>query len=98
MHNLIKNSKNQHKTTEQSLTLKASLPGKVIGITCEEGDHVDKNTTLIAIDAMRKVHFLRNAELYKIKKINCQVGDVVKSGQILIEFTSPSNLEIEEFK
>lgn len=66
------------------------MPGTVIKINVAEGEEVEKNQSLIVVEAMKMENEIRSPIKGKVKKINCTAGDLVGVDEPIIE------LETEE--
>ncbi|UCE20282.1 MAG: acetyl-CoA carboxylase biotin carboxyl carrier protein subunit [Gemmatimonadota bacterium] len=68
---------------EQSLA--APMPGTVVKIQVTEGDHVEKNQSLIIVESMKMENALRSPIDGRVKKIHYNDGDLVDAGVPLVE-------------
>lgn len=66
------------------------MPGTVIKINVAEGEEVEKNQSLVIVEAMKMENEIRSPIKGKVKKINCTAGDLVGADEPIIE------LETEE--
>ena len=62
----------------------APMPGKVIAVDVQVGDHVSKEQRLLVMEAMKMEHALRAASDGVVEAIETRVGDQVDGGQVLI--------------
>lgn len=78
--------KPQRKTTPQvdSGDLVATMPGAVLEVLVQEGDVVMKGTSLVILEAMKMELRLTAPFDGTIKQINCQVGQIVERGELLV--------------
>ena len=65
----------------------APMPGMVTNIKVAEGDHVDKGTPLIILEAMKMENVISAPHEAVIKKIRVTMGQAVERGLPLVEFT-----------
>ena len=65
--------------------LRAQMPGKVIQIYVHENEHVSKGQKLMAIEAMKMEHKILAPYNGILKKLNYNIGDVVGTGEPLLE-------------
>jgi len=82
----LPNLKRQRKTTAQvdSGDLVATMPGVVLEVLGNEGETVVKGTPLVILEAMKMELYLKAPFDGTIKKIDCQVGQMVERGQLLV--------------
>jgi 3-methylcrotonyl-CoA carboxylase alpha subunit len=64
----------------------APMPGTVTRILAEPGNHLQRGTPLIVLEAMKMEHTLRAPTDGRLKAIRCAVGDVVQEGAELADF------------
>ena len=65
--------------------LKAQMPGQVVDVLVNEGDTVERNQTLVILEAM-KMEIRVNAPVDgSVKRVMVNQGDVVERGQLLVE-------------
>ena len=67
-------------------TLKAPMPGLIVGINAAVGDTVSKGDSLLILEAMKMENNLKAPGDGIIKAIRTTKGDRVEKGQVLIEF------------
>lgn len=65
--------------------LVAPMPGKIVKITCKEGDIVKKGQDLVIFEAMKMENFFTSPINGKIFKIYVKSNDSVSAKQILLE-------------
>jgi len=78
------------RSREDELMVKAPMPGKVIKIDVSEKEEVRKNQTLAVVEAMKMENEIKSTIDGYVKKIFVSAGDLVDSEKPLIE------LEIKE--
>lgn len=64
----------------------APMPGMVTHIKVAEGDHVEKGTPLIILEAMKMENVISAPHEAVIKKIRVTMGQAVERGLPLVEF------------
>ena len=69
---------------EQSGSLQAPMPGRVIKVAPSVGDRVKKGQVLVVMDAMKMEHGLRAPHAGKVVSVRAESGDQVRSGQVLV--------------
>ncbi len=77
-------------------TLNAPMGGTVVEIKVKPGDKVKKGQSLLMYEAMKMQNEIESDGEYTVKRILVQQGDVVQSGQPMIEFVDPNAAEVEE--
>jgi len=82
--------KDEARSGEDELMVKAPMPGKVIKIDVSEKEEVRKNQTLAVVEAMKMENEIKSTIEGYVKKIFVSAGDLVDSEKPLME------LEIKE--
>ena len=67
---------------EGSLT--APMPGTVLQVMVNEGDHVEEGAALMVLEAMKMEHTIRAFVSGKVEKVNFREGDQVSEGAELL--------------
>lgn len=67
-------------------TVKAPMPGLVIGILVEPGQAVQKGDALLILEAMKMENVIKAAGEGVVKNVPAQKGHAVDKGQVLLEF------------
>ncbi len=67
-------------------TVKAPMPGLVIGILVEPGQTVQKGDALLILEAMKMENVIKAAGEGVVKNVPAQKGHAVDKGQVLLEF------------
>jgi len=67
-------------------TMAAPMPGLVSAIKVKEGDHVEKGTPLLILEAMKMENVIAAPHEAIVKTIKVKVGQAVERGLPLIEF------------
>ncbi|HJQ77886.1 MAG TPA: biotin carboxylase N-terminal domain-containing protein [Acidimicrobiia bacterium] len=65
-------------------SLHAPMPGKVIRVEVAEDDEVDDGDVLIVMEAMKMEHTLRAPHRGTVTKVLCAPGDQVEAGAVLV--------------
>eukprot|EP00834_Sanchytrium_tribonematis_P002777 NODE_93_length_21530_cov_0.700387.p4 type:complete len:640 gc:universal NODE_93_length_21530_cov_0.700387:19399-21318(+) len=65
--------------------VKAPMPSKIIKLLVKSGDEVDVGQSLIVIEAMKMEHVIKSTLKGSIKKVNCEVAEMVTDKKVLIE-------------
>ena len=63
----------------------APMPGKILEILCNIGDHVESGQTLIVMEAMKMEHRIAANDPGVVVEIHHQVGEQVDAGATLID-------------
>ena len=61
------------------------MPGKVLQVLVEAGDHVEDEQPLVIIEAMKMEFMVRAPHTGVVAKINYGAGEQVAVGDILVE-------------
>ncbi|MDE0231497.1 MAG: ATP-grasp domain-containing protein [bacterium] len=69
---------------EQSGSLQAPMPGRVVEVISGEGDQVEKGQVLVVMEAMKMEHGLRAPHPGKVVSVLAAPGEQVESGQVLV--------------
>ena len=62
------------------------MPGRIVAVAVQVGDRVARDTTLIALEAMKMEHAIAAPSDGIVKAIQYAVGDLVEDGAELIVF------------
>jgi biotin carboxyl carrier protein len=65
------------------------MPGKVLKLLVQEGQEIDKNQSLLILEAMKMENEIRAEKAGVIAKILVKENQSVESGAVLIEFKEP---------
>jgi 3-methylcrotonyl-CoA carboxylase alpha subunit len=79
---------NVHRNDENSL--ESPMPGKVLQVLVEAGDHVEDEQPLVIIEAMKMEFMVRAPHTGVVAKINYGAGEQVAVGDILVEMGKPA--------
>ena len=80
-----KSSRSKSSEAAHAADLMAPMPGKVTKILGGLNKEVKKGEAVVVLEAMKMEYTLKAGADGKITKMNCQVGDQVTMGQLLIE-------------
>ncbi|KAF0106977.1 MAG: propionyl-CoA carboxylase alpha chain [Anaerolineaceae bacterium] len=72
-----------YKTDERIL---APIPGVVTKVFVKAGEQVKAGDPLLVIEAMKMRNTIRSAHALTVAAVNVKENDVVKAGQMLVEF------------
>lgn len=64
--------------------IKAPLPGTIMSIAVKVGDVVKASDTVVILEAMKMENSIHAGQDGKVASINCNVGDAVLEGNVLI--------------
>ena len=67
-------------------SIKAPMPGLIVGVTVQPGDVVSKGDSVLVLEAMKMENLLKAPGDGTVKAIKVTKGDRVEKGQVLIEF------------
>ena len=67
-----------------AVTMKASLPGLVVGIRVAPGDDVAEGQSLLTIEAMKMQNEVRAPRAGRIGSVAVEAGRVVATGDVLL--------------
>jgi acetyl/propionyl-CoA carboxylase alpha subunit len=66
--------------------LKAAMPGLVVDVRVQPGDHVSKGETLLILEAMKMENVIKAPGDATVKTVNVSKGKSVEKDQVLLEF------------
>ena len=70
-----------------NMSLSAPIPGVIVEISASEGDVMVKGDKLLTLESMKMQNLLTaKTDGLKVSNILVKLGDIVKSGQVLVEF------------
>ena len=61
------------------------MPGKVIAVQVAVGDSVQKDQTIVIVEAMKMENAIKATLNGKVKAVHCKVGDLVSPDLNLVE-------------
>jgi len=70
----------------QAGAIRASMPGRIVGVLCGPGTKVAPNAPLIVIEAMKMQNELCAKSDATVRAVHVQVGQTVERGALLVEF------------
>lgn len=73
----------RHAGTDGPVTLKASMPGRVVRVLVEHGAHVVAHQGILVIEAMKMQNELKSPKKGVIQKLAVKDGDNVNPGDVL---------------
>jgi biotin carboxyl carrier protein len=76
-------SRRRHGGAEGPITLKASMPGRVVRVLVERGAQVAAHQGVVVIEAMKMQNELKSPKEGRIADLRVAPGDTVASGQAL---------------
>ncbi len=66
--------------------LESPLPGQVIAVHVEAGQHVAEGDEIVVVEAMKMEHAIKAPAVGTIRAVLCSPGDQVERGQALVDF------------
>lgn len=69
-------------------TITAPIPGVIVAIAVKEGQSVSQGEELLTLEAMKMKNAIRAERAGKIGAIKVAVGDHVRHGQVLVEYSA----------
>lgn len=73
----------RHAAAHGPMTLKASMPGRVVRVLVERGDQVAAHQGIVVIEAMKMQNELKSPKEGRVTDLRVVPGDTVASGQVL---------------
>ena len=67
-------------------SVKAPMPGLILDILVEEGQEVEKGSSLLILEAMKMENVIKAPGDAKVKRVEVNKGEAVDKGQLLIEW------------
>lgn len=67
--------------------IKAPMPGLIISLKVQQGDHVNAGDPLLILEAMKMENVIKSPGEGTVKAIPVKKGDSVEKNQVLIEFS-----------
>ncbi|GAA5938641.1 acetyl/propionyl/methylcrotonyl-CoA carboxylase subunit alpha [Sporobolomyces koalae] len=65
---------------------RAPMPSKIVEVKVKVGDRVEAGQQLVVVEAMKMEHVLKASKAGVVSKVSATEGDLVKEGQLLVEF------------
>jgi len=66
--------------------VRAPMPGMVVRVAVEAGDHVEAGQSVVIIEAMKMENDLRAESAGVVASVHAEPGQAVEKGSILVEF------------
>ena len=76
---------NEQKQVTKSEMITAPIPGKIIDVIVEEGQHVNEGDTLLILEAMKMQNEITSHVAGKVKKILVKKNDTVLKDDPMLE-------------
>lgn len=73
----------RHGAADGPITLKASMPGRVVRVLVERGAQVAAHQAVVVIEAMKMQNELKSPKEGRVADLRVTPGDTVTSGQVL---------------
>ncbi|MGA8532246.1 MAG: biotin/lipoyl-containing protein [Acidobacteriaceae bacterium] len=73
----------RHGGGDGPVTLKASMPGRVVRILVEWGAQIEAHQGVVVIEAMKMQNELKSPKAGKVAELRVSVGDTVSAGDVL---------------
>ena len=70
--------------------LAAPMPGRIVRVHVEPGDHVRANAPLVILEAMKMEHVIAATAPGLVARVHVAVGDQVQRGQLLVGLDAPA--------
>ncbi len=70
-------------------SLRAPMPGLVVGVAVDEGEVVEAGDTVLIVEAMKMENELRAPGAARVTRVLAAPGEAVEKGQVLVEFGEP---------
>jgi len=74
--------------TTTGASVNAPIPGVIVSITVKAGQSVTAGQELLVLEAMKMKNVIRSTRAGSISAIHVNVGDLVKHGQPLVEYSN----------
>jgi biotin carboxyl carrier protein len=72
----------------RSANLAAPMPGAVLKVIVEPGDEFEAHQPLVIMESMKMELTLSVPHPGKVSKVNCEVGELVELGAVLVELSA----------
>jgi biotin carboxyl carrier protein len=76
-------SRRRHAGTDGPASVKASMPGRVVRVLVEKGDHVAAHQGVLVIEAMKMQNELKSPKDGRVAEIRVSPGETVAAGDTL---------------
>ena len=67
-----------------SITVESPMPGKILSVDKNVGDHVDAGQTIMILEAMKMENEIYTAVAGTVTQLCCKEGDTVSTGDTLL--------------
>lgn len=74
------------KKVDLSKSILSPMPGSIVSVAVEPGQHVLDGQELLIIEAMKMQNLIKSEVEGKIKSVKCKAGQSVQVDELLIEF------------
>lgn len=65
--------------------VRAELPGRILEVHVNEGDHVEAGQVLLVVEAMKMEHPIRAGADARVGKVHGEAGAQIQPGDVLVE-------------
>ena len=76
-------SRRRHARTDGPVTLKASMPGRVVRLLVEKGDAVAIHQSVLVVEAMKMQNEIKSPKDGQVRELRVSPGDTVAVGDVL---------------
>jgi len=76
-------ARRRHAGGEGPVTIKASMPGRVVRVLVEWGAQIEAHQGVVVIEAMKMQNELKSPKAGKVAEIRVSPGDTVSAGDVL---------------
>lgn len=76
-------SRRRHAAADGPVTLKASMPGRVVRVLVEQGDAVAAHQGVVVVEAMKMQNEVKAPKEGRVRELRVSAGDTVSAGDIL---------------
>lgn len=73
----------RHAAAHGPVTIKASMPGRVVRVLTQRGEHVAAHQGILVIEAMKMQNELKSPKEGRVTDLRVIAGDTVAAGQVL---------------
>lgn len=74
----------QSANQKKGARIKAQMPGKIVRVNIKPGDAVEKDQSLLVMEAMKMENEIRAPQAGRVEKIEVNEGQAVESGALLL--------------
>ena len=76
-------SRRRHARTDGPITLRASMPGRVVRVLVEQGDAVAAHQGILVVEAMKMQNEMKSPKDGHVRELRVAAGDTVSAGDTL---------------